>query len=288
MIDIGIFVYQTGYSVDTAVLAKRAEELGFGSFWVNEHPIMPVNIPSPYHGTHVTSDGEIQDSLFRNMDPFITLARASAVTQTIKLGTGVCLVPERNPLILAKQIATLDHFSGGRFIFGIGAGWLKEETEIMGGDFDHRWNPDPGGDPGDERALDQGRGRVPRKVLRFPPVRCYPKPAQKPHPPVLLGGDAKNVFKRVVEWGDGWVPHVDSVEKIKRGRAILDELAEKAGRDPGSIEVLAFSAAGEMRDPKIMRELEDCGVNRVTVRLMHDQQDEALAEMEELAQQFLA
>ena len=126
------------------------------------------------------------------------------------------------------------------------------------------------------------------KYYDFPPVRCYPKPAQKPHPPVLLGGDARNVFKRVVEWGDGWVPHVDSVEKIKRGRAILDELAEKAGRDPASIEVLAFSAAGEMRDPKVMRELEECGVNRVTVRLMHEEQDEALAEMDELAQQFLA
>ena len=102
------------------------------------------------------------------------------------------------------------------------------------------------------------------------------------------GGDARNVFKRVVEWGDGWVPHIDSVEKMKRGRAILDELAETAGRDPGSIEILAFSAAPEMRDPKVMRELEECGVNRVVMRLVHPEQDEALAEMEHLAQELLA
>ena len=134
--NVGIFVFETADSLDTAVLAKHAEELGFESFWVPEHPVIPVTTSSPYRGS---SDGVIPDAYKRIVDPFVALARASAVTTTIKLGTGICLVPEHNPLMLAKTIATLDHFSGGRFIFGIGAGWLKEETEVMGGDFPHRW-----------------------------------------------------------------------------------------------------------------------------------------------------
>jgi probable F420-dependent oxidoreductase len=132
---VGIFHYlSTAYAIDPAVLAKRAEELGFDSFWLPEHPIMPVTTVTPF-----PLGGPIPAFYADLIDPFVGLARASAVTKTIKLGTGICLVPERNPLLLAKEIATLDHFSGGRVLFGIGAGWLKEETEIMGGDFAHRW-----------------------------------------------------------------------------------------------------------------------------------------------------
>ena len=283
--NIGIFVYETGYSLDTAVLAKRAEELGFESFWIPEHTIRPVNTATRYHHS---SDGTIPDSLFRNMDPFVTLARASAVTRTIKLGTGVCLVPERNPLILAKQIATLDHFSGGRFIFGVGAGWLKEETEIMGGDFAHRWAQTREAVLAMKKLWTKEESEFHGEYYDFPPVRCYPKPAQKPHPPVLLGGDARKVFQRVVEWGDGWAPHFDSVEKMRRGRETLDRLADQAGRDPSSIELLAFGMAGELKDPRVARELEEIGVDRVTIRLVRTQQEEgALAEMEDLARQFL-
>src|SRR5919198_3091696 len=133
---IGVFVFQTDDVMDPAMLAKTAEALGFESFWVPEHPIIPVQTSSPYPGS---SDGNIPESYSRIVDPFVALARASAATQTIKLGTGICLVPERNPLLLAKEIATLDHFSGGRFLFGIGAGWLREEMEILGGNFEHRW-----------------------------------------------------------------------------------------------------------------------------------------------------
>jgi alkanesulfonate monooxygenase SsuD/methylene tetrahydromethanopterin reductase-like flavin-dependent oxidoreductase (luciferase family) len=131
------------YAVDLAALAKRAEELGFNSLWAPEHNTTPVHI-APMNMTyrmHLEPDGMPQP-LYRSgqfVDPFIALARASAVTTTITLGTGVCLIPEHNPLLLAKQVATLDNFSGGRFIFGVGAGWLREETQIMGGDYDHRW-----------------------------------------------------------------------------------------------------------------------------------------------------
>ena len=131
-----MFEFAIDKSEDPAVLAKRAEELGFASFWVPEHPIIPIKTSSPYPGSR---DSIIPDAYGRIMDPFVALARASAVTKNIQLGTGICLIPERNPLLLAKEVATLDRFSGGRFLLGIGAGWLKEETEIMGGDFAHRW-----------------------------------------------------------------------------------------------------------------------------------------------------
>jgi alkanesulfonate monooxygenase SsuD/methylene tetrahydromethanopterin reductase-like flavin-dependent oxidoreductase (luciferase family) len=121
---------------------------------------MPVTTVTPF-----PLGGPIPAFYADLIDPFVGLARASAVTKTLKLGTGICLVPERNPLLLAKEVATLDHFSGGRFLFGIGAGWLKEETEIMGGDFAAPLDADPGGHPGDAGPLDAGGGRVPREVL---------------------------------------------------------------------------------------------------------------------------
>src|SRR5712664_4938657 len=133
---IGISLFSGPQPLDVAVVARQAEALGFDSLWVGEHPIMPVHSASPFPGS---PDGRIPDSYSWFMDPFVTLARASAVTTKLKLGTGITLIPERNPLLLAKEIATLDYYSGGRFLFGIGTGWNKEETEIMGGDFTHRW-----------------------------------------------------------------------------------------------------------------------------------------------------
>jgi probable F420-dependent oxidoreductase len=280
---IGICVFATADSLDPAVLAKKAEELGFESFWVPEHPIMPVQTSS----SPEYPDGIIPPSHGRIVDPFIALARASAVTQRIKLGTGICLVPEHNPLLLAKEIATLDHFSGGRFIFGIGAGWLKEETEIMGGDFPHRWTQTRDAILAMKELWTKEEAAYHGTHYHFPPVRSFPKPAQKPHPPVFLGGRARNVFKRVVEWGDGWMPNRTSVEEIQRGRAILNELAEQAGRDPRSIEVMAFGRTGQFRDRAVMQELEEAGANRVTVLLRQPVGDAALAEMEAMARQVL-
>ena len=126
--NVGITVPLPAYYVDVALIAQKAESLGFESLWCAEHPIMPVHSSSPFPGSQ---DGVIPESYSHFVDPFIALARASGVTKTIKLGTGVSLIPERNPLILAKEISTLDLFSGGRFILGIGTGWLKEETDCV-------------------------------------------------------------------------------------------------------------------------------------------------------------
>lgn len=283
---IGVFEFCIDRSVDPAVIAKRAEELGFASYWVPEHPIVPVKTSSPYPAS---DDGLIPDEYGRITDPFVSLARASAVTTKIELGTGICLVPERNPLELAKEVATLDHFSGGRFIFGIGAGWLREETEIMGGDFDHRWGQTKDAVLAMKELWTKDEAEYHGKYYDFPAVRSFPKPAQKPHPPVYMGGSSKYVFKRVVEWGDGWMPVLSPVEDIKAGRRRLNEMAEAAGRDSKEISVLAFGFPEKFRTRAAMDELAAAGVDQATVWLLQSENGEAavLSELESLAGELL-
>jgi probable F420-dependent oxidoreductase len=276
----GVFLLTSDPATDPAVIAKRAEELGFASFWVPEHPIIPKNFSTGYPGSR---DGTIPDGAKRIADPFVALARASAVTTSIQLGTGICLVPERNPLLLAKEIASLDQYSGGRFLFGIGAGWLKEESEIMGGDFTHRWTQTREAILAMKQLWTTDESEYRGAYYNFPPVISFPKPAQKPHPPVLLGGSSKHVFKRIIEWGDGWVPTVASVEHLQRGRATLNELAEKAGRDPKTISIFAFGGPGQHRSREQIAELVRAGVDHTSLWLKKTTRAEVLAELEELA-----
>ena len=279
--EIGISNFPTVYTVDPAVLGKRAEELGFSSYWVPEHAIIPVENNSFYPGS---ADGAIPEGYDQIADPFITLARVAGVTKRIKLGTGICLVPEHNPLLLAKQIATLDVLSGGRYIFGIGAGWLREETEIMGGDFDHRWTQTREAIEvmrilwTEEEAEHHGR------YYDFPAVRFNPKPVQKPGPPVLLGSIAPNVFKRVVAWGDGWMPTRATPAEIETGRKELDRLAAEAGRDPESITVVAYSSSP---DRELIRAYEDAGANWVTCRTPMAPEKECIEFLEDIARKVL-
>ena len=275
--DIGITARVSSYSIDPAALAQRAEELGFESFWLPEHPILPVNTTSRYGGT---ADGSIPPSMADIGDPLIGLARASAATDSIKLGTAISLVPEHNPLLHAKQIATLDRLSNGRFLFGIGAGWLQEETEIMGGDFRRRWSQTREHILAMKRLWTQEEAEFHGSFVDFPAVRCSPKPVQSPHPPVYLGGFAANVFKRVVEYGDGWMPVRVDEEQVRMGRATLDELAEAAGRDPGSIRLMVCNVPV---DAELIGRLEAAGADRVTVGLPAEAAGEALRAMEEIA-----
>ncbi len=277
--DIGISARASSNSLDPAQLAKRAEDLGFESFWLPEHPILPVHTSSRYGGT---PDGSIPPSMADMADPLVGLARASAVTSAIKLGTSISLVPEHNPIMQAKQIATLDHFSGGRFLFGIGAGWLKEETEIMGGNFEHRWGQTREAILAMKELWTKDEAEFHGRYYDFPAVKCSPKPAHKPHPPVFLGGYASNVFKRVVAWGDGWMPVRVTEEQVKAGRASLDELAEAAGRDPDSIQLIVCNINP---DKDLVRRYEDAGATRVTIPLPLDSGEGSLSEMERIAEQ---
>jgi probable F420-dependent oxidoreductase len=258
--NVGISVPLPAYHVDVAFMARKAEELGFESFWCAEHPIVPVQSASRFPGS---ADGIIPESYSHFIDPFVALARASGVTRTLKLGTGIVLVPERNPLLLAKEISTLDLFSGGRFLFGIGAGWLREETEIMGGDFDHRWTQTREAILVMRELWTKTEAEFHGKYYNFPPVKSYPKPVQKPHPPVILGGFARNVLQRVVAWGDGWMPNRITPAQLKESRTTLDTLAREAGRDPAS---LTISVYGQPADRDLIARFHDAGATRVVVR----------------------
>ena len=265
---------------DIGAFAKKAEELGFQSLWMAEHPIIPVQTTSKYGGT---PDGSIPESMSDMADPFISLAIASATTSKIMLGTSICLVPEHNPLVQAKQIAALDFHSGGRFIFGIGTGWLREETEIMGGDFDHRWTQAREAVEAMKEMWTKDEAEFHGHYYDFPKVRVFPKPVQKPHPPVFLGGAATNVFKRVVTYGDGWMPVRATPDSIRAGRASLDELADAAGRDPKSIQILIYGASS--RDE--IKQMEDAGADMATGRLASTAPGEAISGLEKLAKEML-
>jgi len=276
--DIGIATFLTDYSIDVAVLAKRIEQLGFDSLWMPEHVFVPVKTESPWPGSR---DGVIPRVYADIVDPFVALARASAVTSRIKLATGICLVPERNPLLLAKEVATLDMYSGGRFLFGIGAGWLREETEIMGGDFPRRWTQTKESILAMKELWTKNESEHHGEFYDFPALYSFPRPAQRPHPPVLLGGMAKNVFKRVVEWGDGWMPNRVEPEDVAKGRATLDELADAAGRDPSSLEITVY---GKPPDPDLLKRFEEAGANRVAIRLETLPESEALEALNKIAE----
>ncbi len=279
---IGVNMTISSQSIAITNLAVKAETLGFESLWLPEHPVIPVHTTSRYQGS---ADGSIPASMNDMADPFIGLAQVAAVTTTIKLGTGICLVPERHPLMLAKVIASLDRFSKGRFIFGIGAGWLREETEVMGGNFARRWSQTREASLAMKALWTQDEAEYHGTFYDFPPVRSSPKPAQKPHPPVILGGSARNVFQRVVEWGDGWMPVRATPDDITKGRASLDELATAAGRDPRAIDVTVF---GEDSDREAIQRFQDAGADRVIVRLPSTADETALTELERMAAKVLA
>jgi probable F420-dependent oxidoreductase len=278
---IGISLFSGRQPIDVAVVAQKAEALGFDSLWLGEHPIIPVHSTSPAPGS---SGRSIPDFYSRLVDPFVALARASAVTTRLKLGTGITLVPERNPLLLAKEVATLDYFSKGRFLFGIGAGWNKEETEIMGGNFAHRWTQTQEAIEAMKALWANEAAEYHGTYYDFPLVRSFPRPVQQPHPPILLGGVAPQVFKRIVAYGNGWMPTRSTPELIRQGRAVLNELAVEADRDPKSITVLAYIAPAERTQ---LEALAEAGADAAVVRLESESEAAVPAALEQLAQQVL-
>ena len=259
---VGVSTPLPAYTVDPAFMAQKAEELGFESLWYAEHPAVPVQSDSPFPAT----GGEIPWTYSHFTDPYIALARASGATSTIKLGTGITLVPERNPLLLAKEIASLDRFSGGRFLFGIGTGWLREETEIFGGDFEHRWTQTREALEVMKELWTKDEAEYHGKYYNFPPVKSYPKPAQQPHPPIIIGGMARNVLRRIVSHADGWLPNRVTPAEVEDSRRRLDAMAAEVGRDPKSITISVY---GQPADGDLVQSYLNAGADRVVVRPDH-------------------
>ncbi len=284
---IGIFQILSDLpSGDPAVVAKRAEELGFDSYWTAEHPAMPEGTADDYPAKAPDEPGP--EYLYKMPDPFVALARASATTSTIGLGTGICLVPERNPIHTAKEVASVDHYSGGRFLFGIGAGWNEAECTVLGGDFPHRWTQTKEAIAA-MKALWTGEAVEHHgKYYDFPPLISRPRPAQQPHPPVYLGSIANpRVYRRVATWGNGWLPLSTDPAEIAEGAAEIAKYAAEAGRDPSEINITLLAPGGLCRTRAEVEEMRKAGSNRVVVYLQSETQDAVLSELESLAGDLL-
>ena len=279
---VGISTPLPAYKVSAASTASKAEDLGFESIWYAEHPILPVHTSSPWPGS---PDGKIPWTYAHFADPYIALAQASGATSKIKLATGITLIPERNPLVLAKTVSTLDLFSKGRFMLGIGTGWLKEETEIMGGDFPHRWTQTKESLLALKELWTQEEAEFHGKYYDFPLVKMYPKPMQKPHPPILIGGMAKRVFNRIVEVGDGWLPNRVTPKDVQVGKSKIESLCIENNRAPDEITITVY---GQPADKQLITDFINAGADRVVVSPQYYETEEEMTnELESIAQSVL-
>ena len=233
--DIGILVPATVETQDMTGIAQRVEGLGFESLWIPEHPVIPVGFK-----TEVPGGGSLPEHYNRWADPFIALTMAAAATTTLKLATGICLFPEREPLITAKVIATLDLYSGGRTIIGVGAGWLREETEVMGTNFRLRWRRLRETTEALRICWTEKEPSYQGEMVQFPPVFCDPKPVQKAGPPIFLGGHVPKALERVARSYDGWCPLAFDPEDYKTKVASIRTMAKEFGRDPDALQMSAF------------------------------------------------
>ncbi len=259
--DIGILVPATVETQDITGIAQRVEGLGFESLWIPEHPVIPVGFK-----TEVPGGGTLPEHYNRWADPFIALTMAAAATTTLKLATGICLFPEREPLITAKVIATLDLYSGGRTIIGVGAGWLREETEVMGTNFRLRWRRLRETTEALRICWTEKEPSYQGEMVQFPPVFCDPKPVQKAGPPIFLGGHVPKALERVARTYDGWCPLAFDPEDYKTKVASIRTMAKEFGRDPDALQMSAFI------DPKDgtlsadeMKAYRDAGASRIVL-----------------------
>ena len=267
-------------SLPPARFAQLAEALGFESIWAGEHPVIPAEIRGDYPQL---VDGDLPEAYKRVGDPLICLAQAAAVTERLKLGTGVCLVTERNPLLLAKELATLDALSKGRLILGAGAGWLREELEAMGTDFATRWLRLRESVEA-MRALWSGEpAEYHGECIDFPPVLCEPRPARPEGIPVLVGAGGPRGIAEAAAWGDGWYPVVDSPESLARGVEALRARCAETDRDFGRLEVTALvGVSAASAEPSLLRAYEAAGAHRLVVALGGDADASSLRALDPL------
>ncbi|HLV59598.1 MAG TPA: LLM class F420-dependent oxidoreductase [Natronosporangium sp.] len=271
--DIGIAVFTGSNGLAPQELARAVEERGFESLFYAEHTHIPV--------ASRRGDGRSTREYADTYDPFVALAAAAAVTTDLKLGTGVCLVTERDPIITAKQVASLDRLSGGRFLFGVGAGWNRLELA------------NHGTDPRTRMALLADRVRAMRQIwtaeeaeyhgefVDFDPLWSWPKPVQQPHPPVLVGGNGPGVEDRVLSFGDGWFPQcgpLKDVDELERRVAQLRRRAEEMGRPPVSVTLF-----GVPYDRPLLAEFARAGVDRCLFPVTVDTAEDTLATLDWLA-----
>jgi len=246
---IGLTQFSTGYTIRIDELAREAEDRGFESLFVPEHTHIPTSLRSPWPG-----GGELPEEYRNTVDPLVGLAYAAAATKTLRVGTAIALLTERDPIVLAKECATLDLLSGGRFELGIGAGWNAEEMENHGTVFKDRFKVMCDRAKAIKTLWCEETPEYHGPFVDFDPVWSYPKPVQKPNPPVLLGGETKYSLARVVDFCEGWMPRARTFSDAKAEMARLAECATRSGRDPGTIRTSVFGASGDPADIDRYRE----------------------------------
>ena len=253
----GIAMFPTDYAIQADELAREMEARGFESLWLPEHTHIPVSRRSPYPG-----GGELPKEYWHTLDPFVTLAAAAAVTSRLMLGTGICLVIERDPITLAKEVASLDHISRGRVLFGIGGGWNAEEMEHHGTPFAERWKILRERIAAMKAIWTQEEAEFHGKYVNFDKLWSYPKPVQKPYPPILMGGAGPHARQRAADFDGHWMPIGGRAysEPVAESIADFRARAEKAGRDPAAVTVSIF---GVPPDADKLAGLRDAGVTRV-------------------------
>ena len=265
---IGVSMFATDYAIRIDDLAREAEARGFESLWVPEHTHIPSSRRTPWPG-----GAELPKEYSHTYDPFVALMFAAAVTSTIKIGTGICLVIERDTITMAKEIASLDRLSGGRFLFGIGGGWNAEEMEHHGTVFKTRFKKMVEQVQALKTIWTQDEAEFHGDFVDFDALWSWPKPMQQPHPPIFLGGETSYTLQRVVDHCNGWLPRSRRPELVLQGIDELRERAAKAGRDMKTISITASGAPG---DPKMVDSFREAGCDRCIFSLPSAERDTVL------------
>ena len=273
--EIGALIFATDYCIRMDELALALEERGFGSLFLPEHTHIPASRRTPRPG-----GGVLPKEYWHTYDPFVALSFAAAATSKIKLGTGICLLPQRDPIVTAKSVASLDMLSGGRFIFGLGGGWNVEEMENHGARYETRFKLLR------ERVLamkaiwTEDEAAFHGEMVDFDPLWAYPKPVQKPHPPIILGGESDYTLARVIEFCDGWLPRARGAFDPVEGMGRLRRAAEVAGRDMSTLSMTVFGAPPKATTLETYAE---AGVTRALLALPSADRDTVLSLLDDYA-----
>jgi probable F420-dependent oxidoreductase len=258
---IGAVMFFTTDSMQPAALGRALEERGFESLWVPEHTHIPSSRKSEY-----PAGGPLIRPYYEIMDPFLALNTAATVTTKLKIGTGIALVPQRDPIVTAKMVSTIDQLSGGRFLFGVGNGWNQDEIENHGTAFEQRHKLARERIEAMKAIWTQEEPEYHGEFVNFDRMKQWPKPVQKPHPPIIVGGAFPYAARRAVRYGDGWIPRADRLEKDGAGVVIekFRTMARDAGRDPATLPITIFRVPEEIDRLRFCQEI---AVDRVVFSL---------------------
>jgi probable F420-dependent oxidoreductase len=266
----GASMFFTDYSMSPAALACALEERGFDVLWAPEHSHIPLSRKTPF-----VLGGELPKRYYDVMDPFVTLTAAAIATTTLKVGTGVCLIAQRDPIQTAKLVASIDQISDGRFVFGIGNGWNQDEMENHGTVFTTRHKLARERIEAMKLIWTQESAEYHGDFVDFGPMTARPKPVQKPHPPIIVGGAFPYSARRAIRYGNGWMPQATSANPTPLTELIprFRQMAEEAGRDPTS---LAISIGAQPPDIDLIKRYRDLGVDRVSTSLLSENKERIL------------